>query len=84
MEGKRKDFRSDEWFNQWGHDKKEDDVIEVKTDNGTEAIITMPKSGIVTPRMNLAKFKKKYGKWPEVGMEVTTIVNDKGYTKIIV
>ena len=58
-------------------------VLKVSTANGTETYFNFPKDGIVKPKHKLARFKATYGKYPEVGMEVKTILEANGFNSLL-
>jgi hypothetical protein len=63
---------------------KEQDAIELVTENGATTIISLPQSKLVHPKSKLGSFKRIYGSFPKVGLEVLTEVNQQGFNQIVI
>lgn len=64
-------------------DAKKQKCILVSCVNGASIVIALPKENTVHPKSTMGKFKKTYGKYPEDGMEVTTIMDENGFNRIM-
>lgn len=82
--GKAKDLMSEEMREASQYPIADDAIVlRVETANGTETFFNFPKDGVVKPKHKLARFKATYGKYPEVGMEVKTILEANGFNSLL-
>ena len=88
-EGTQEDFRSERY---WEHIEDTPDniakmkvqpAIEVKTYNGASMVLNMPLANLISPKSNLAAWKRTYGAYPFVGQEVSTKVDEKGFNRVV-
>lgn len=79
--GVLKDFVNKEYIKKAGEAVGDQKAIRITTENGADLTMTTPKK--ISPNAHIAKFKRQYGKYPEKDMEVTTIIDEDGYSKII-
>lgn len=90
-EGKAEDFRSGQYWEKVAekNDKaeverqKKQKCVEVITDNDASMVFALPEGNLVNPKSNLALFKKTYGKYPELNMEVQTKVDENGFNRLV-
>jgi hypothetical protein len=88
-EGTAGEMRPDSYWSKFEGDKQElaeakkAPVIRVTASNGAALVISLPKNGVVHPKSTLARFKKTYKKYPEQGMQVTTIPDENGFQRIM-
>lgn len=88
-EGTQADFRPESYFENFEDKKKVKEAraqpaIQVLCENGAQTVFTLPANGgKIHPKSNLALFKKTYGGFPEVGMEVTTKVDENGFQRVV-
>ena len=59
------------------------EVIKLTTENGTVEFFNLPKDGVVKPKHRLARFKATYGSYPEVGLEIKTMLNNNGFNRVV-
>ena len=59
-------------------------VIDGKVDDWTGRIgtINKPASKQISPKSNLAQFKERYERFPEIGMQVDVVANAEGFWKL--
>ena len=88
-EGIQEDFRTDKYWESF-EDKskikeaKKQPCLELETENGSRMVMTLPSGKAIHPKSNLAKFKKTYGKYPEIGMKVTTKLDENGFQRVVI
>ena len=58
-------------------------AIEITCENSADLVISLPDGKSVHPKSKLAGFKRAYGKYPAVGMEVQTMRDENGYWRVI-
>lgn len=63
---------------------KDQDAIELVAENGATAILSLPQSKLVHPKSKLGIFKRLYGSFPKVGLEIQAEVNQQGFSHIVV
>jgi len=63
---------------------KEQDVIELTTENGATLVISLPHGTQYHPKSKLAGFVKLYRSLPKIGIEVETENDQNGYRKVVI
>lgn len=58
-------------------------AIHVFTENGANMIINLPLDNSVKKKSNLAKWKRTYGSYPDLGQEIDTRTDENGYPQIV-
>ena len=85
-EGTLGDFVSPESWNKFdpeGRTKPEHEAIEIRTNNNARLLIKLPQNKELHPKSLLAKWKRTYGKLPQVGDPVNTVNNEDGFREIM-
>lgn len=89
-EGKQGELRPDTYWENIKNMSKEElremknkSCIKIRTENNATLIMNLPNEKGVHPRSSLALFKKKYGSYPKVGMEVETEIDENGFNRIV-
>lgn len=87
--GKQKDFRTDAYWEKVESTKediekmKETAAVLVETKNGATIVINLPPGKKVSPKSNLSAWKRTYSKYPFIGQEVVTKVDENGFNRIV-
>lgn len=81
-QGKLGDFKADKYFEK-KPEAKEREAIQIICENGAKEEINLPVTKKITPNSKLGKFKSTYGKYPEINLEINTIVDDNGFYSIV-
>lgn len=95
--GVLRDFVRPEYLPSWAEDKNDAASVEVAGEKTAIRITAKTKSGItkrrifhyppnmmVSPRSNLAKWRKVYGEYPHIGQEVELVADKDGYYDFLV
>lgn len=81
--GKLTEFIDQSHIDKWPEDKRNDLYLNItcEYDGGTQksVLISKPKGFTVNPRSKLAKWKKMYGDWPQIGQKVYLLADGDGY-----
>lgn len=80
--GKLSDFVTAEILSTWKCDPKANAIeVSAKLDDGyvRKRTIIVPSDDQVHPKSNIAKWKKTYGKYPEVDQKIFLVADDEGY-----
>ena len=57
--------------------------IKVTCDNGAVDYFNLPNDSVIKRKSKLYRFKKTYGKYPELNMQVNTQTDDMGFERIV-
>ncbi len=88
QEGTLKDFLSPDQLEKWTNCKPEDPaicvVVSLADGKGEKSqLFRLPTDNVVSPRSNLAKWKKSYGEFPTVEQKVFLLYNTEGFLNFV-
>lgn len=87
QQGTLGDFIPPELLKSWDGSQPDDPAIEVTihTVDGYQKrrVLKYPTNNMVSPKSNLAKWKKVYGGYPHIGQEIELVADEEGFYQLL-